>query len=501
MRPEEFPVQNQVEVAPEAVDTPEPDESPSITGTYDTPQEFEGAFGSFIGSFVEGEGASSKIYDRYSYPDLKEKETEVATALNLEPGQVLLYNSGMAAISDTLFTVLRPGDTILYNPQSYFQTTARIESDFQQRGIKAVPVDFSNITAVEEAFARHSPTAVFTETVGNSKQGMGVVNIDHLIGTIAKKNEKYQVENSLEATLEKRLRRIPAFQDIDEHLEGGLEQVIELFKETAEQVDALKSYAPLRKLYRQLTQELGIELGHDQHSSILELKSILEAAWSNKRQNPITLILDNTLPTEASVDLTEKMREVDFPIVVAESGTKFFAKDAANLGITYSTDADTMLALSFERAKSGTILSPAAEKLIPPVSTETLEGAKDNLRNTRMLATTFDRLVGSFGITAVSYPNLEGQNNYEYSEEKYPTGASPLFYVKCHNAKATVEEVLNILQEQNLADTVKFSVSFGFDTTRILYESPDDTIIRIAPGKEDPEYMQAMCEALLNATK
>ncbi len=464
-----------------------------VTGVYDTADVFDESFQRFI---TDGE---TKIYDRYSYPELVEKERELKRAIGLEDGEVLLYSSGMTAINEALFASLRPHSVLLYDPNTYLQTPELVK-DYERRGVTCVSVNMGNRGDVAQAIQRHKPTVILGEVVSNSPDGMHVIDVESLVSEIEKSNKRYERELRLRDILRRRLDRIKEF-GIKSLPDADREKIAVLFEEAAENIASLKSYMPLRKLLHTLKNEYGIRIGADDRASLLELKTIIDSAWAHKRDNPITLILDNTLPTEASGNLVEQVQSAGFPFLVAESGTKFFAQDKANLGIVYGSDKNTRLPMKLRRARTGGVLSPAAQKLVPDISREALERGKLNLENTKILAETLNRLVGTMGIKAVSHPNLPGHEHYDYASEKYPLGASPVLYVNCENAYETAKAIQHMLEGAGLEGHVRYSVSFAFDNIRLFFASKSDTVLRIAGGRETPEEMLAITETLLSSGK
>ena len=88
------------------------------------------------------------FYTRYGNPTVEVLEKVVA---DLEGGdRALSFASGMAAISTTLLTLLKPGDHVVAGNSLYTATAKLLTHDFQELGVK---VDFVDATD-SDAFAR-----------------------------------------------------------------------------------------------------------------------------------------------------------------------------------------------------------------------------------------------------------------------------------------------------------------------------------------------------------
>lgn len=94
------------------------------------------------------EVSPATFYTRYGNPTLEVLEKVVA---DLEGGErALSFASGMAAVSTTLLTLLKPGDHVVAGNSLYTATAKLLTRDFQELGVK---VDFVDATD-SDAFAR-----------------------------------------------------------------------------------------------------------------------------------------------------------------------------------------------------------------------------------------------------------------------------------------------------------------------------------------------------------
>jgi methionine-gamma-lyase len=117
----------------------------------------------------EGKGRGL-VYSRFNHPNAEIVEDRLAVYEGAEAGVV--FASGMAAISTTVLTFVRPGDVILHSQPLYGGTEMLLAKTFANLGIKAV--GFANgldegavMEAVEQASALGRITMVLVETPAN----------------------------------------------------------------------------------------------------------------------------------------------------------------------------------------------------------------------------------------------------------------------------------------------------------------------------------------------
>jgi len=466
-------------------------QKPEISGTYASVQEWKRALDGFF------EGEPVKIYDRYGYPELVKKEQETAKLVGVEEDELMLLSNGMAAVVESMESLgLQKGETILCSPYVYSQSGEYLK-ELESRGIVCVKVDPGDIEEMKVQIDRHKPKAIFAEVVGND-ESMPVLNVEELFAKTEEMNQKYQEEMSLNKVLERRLmtkswiRKWLGSENASSLTSEQQEKLSELaqeFEATARKIDQDHSYFPLKSLIKSLN-EKGIGLEMDLHVKALELQNLLNSAWLTKREDGLTLVLDNTLSTPSGFNLAKKMKQTSAPVIGIESGTKFYAHDAGTLGLVYG-DAEKISKMKVRRAISGSYLPPAVEAILPERNPEEFEKLnKQSLENTRALALSFSKIVGKHGITSVSYPSLPSHKNYDYAKENMPEGAAGVFYIACEDAWKTAQ----ILEDQIGKENIEYGGSFAFDKTRVGIFN--DNVIRIAGGREEPEKLQAMCEAI-----
>ncbi len=433
---------------------------------------------------------------------MEKREKEVSELVRAD---VLLYNCGMAAIVEALESHhLTKGDVLLYSPYVYGQSKEFIENDLVKRGIRCIPVESGDPDKVKDLINQWRPKVIFTETVGNAPE-MPVVDLSALFSTVEKFNKNYQQEMTLPKVLEKKLMArswirqwlgVKPGGKLSEEQQGRLLNVIPEFEKTARKVNKDHSYLPIRDLFKSLQTRGIVQPDSEPRANLLELASVLDSAWLAKKETPMTLILDNTLPTPTGLDLAKKIREIDeakIPIIAVESGTKFYALDSTTAGLIYSNSSDKMLELKVRRAVTGSYLPPGAEALLPERSKKEFDVRnKRTLKNTMSLAQSLSKIIGKIGIRAVSHPNLPSHPNYEHASKTMPDGSTAIFYLDCENAWDAAAAL-----EKILGDKIEYGGSFGHAKTRFL--PLNDHLFRIAGGTESAEEMEVIKQAIESA--
>jgi len=115
------------------------------------------------------------IYSRVNNPDLEILEDRLSLWDEAESG--LAFSSGMAAISTTLFSVLRPGDVLLASEPVYGGTEFLIENILPQFGIQRVWFGSGVLgPTLDEAVARAQSMGrigmIYVETPANPNNGL-----------------------------------------------------------------------------------------------------------------------------------------------------------------------------------------------------------------------------------------------------------------------------------------------------------------------------------------
>src|SRR5271165_3039611 len=116
------------------------------------------------------EGRSGLVYSRFNHPNLEIVEDRLAVYEKAEQG--LVFASGMAAISTTILTYLRPGEVILHSRPLYGGTEVLIEKTLTPFGIEAEGfidgLDENHVRrAADRAMAKGRVAMIFIETPSN----------------------------------------------------------------------------------------------------------------------------------------------------------------------------------------------------------------------------------------------------------------------------------------------------------------------------------------------
>jgi methionine-gamma-lyase len=115
------------------------------------------------------------IYSRVNNPDLEILEDRLCLWDEAESG--LVFSSGMAAISTTMFSVLRPGDVLLVSAPVYGGTEFLVENILPQFGIQRVWFGSGSLQpSLEDALARAKALGrigmIYVETPANPTNGL-----------------------------------------------------------------------------------------------------------------------------------------------------------------------------------------------------------------------------------------------------------------------------------------------------------------------------------------
>src|SRR5271154_2035904 len=109
------------------------------TYVFSSPEAAERAFDVASGRSPVAKGESPDlIYSRFNHPNAEMLEDQI---VNLEKGATaaLAFNSGMAAIMTSLFTLLRPGQSVIYTVPIYGGTQHFIQLCLSKWGIGGTP--------------------------------------------------------------------------------------------------------------------------------------------------------------------------------------------------------------------------------------------------------------------------------------------------------------------------------------------------------------------------
>ncbi|MEM0272085.1 MAG: PLP-dependent aspartate aminotransferase family protein [Thermoprotei archaeon] len=166
-------------------------------GSIFTPIFMEDAFlnpNKSVGVVVDPLSGEEYIYTRYGNPTITSCEQAIA---GLEGGQAaLLFSSGMAAISATLFTFLGKGDHVISLRDLYGQTYSLFKNELPRFGVDVSFVSASNIEKVS-SLIKPNTKAIYVESITNPV--LRVVDLEYL-GSIAAQHSVKLIVDSTFAT-------------------------------------------------------------------------------------------------------------------------------------------------------------------------------------------------------------------------------------------------------------------------------------------------------------
>ena len=128
------------------------------------------------------QGTSSNfVYSRMNHPNMISTEEKISYFDNSEA--CALCSSGMSAISITMLSLLKPGDTLLYSSPVYGGTNSFIEKilhKFKRRGISFL-CGCNDISYVSELIIKHNVKMIFIETPCNPTMIVTSIRMFYLI--------------------------------------------------------------------------------------------------------------------------------------------------------------------------------------------------------------------------------------------------------------------------------------------------------------------------------
>jgi methionine-gamma-lyase len=140
----------------------------SSTYVFSSPEAAERAFDVASGRAQVAEGESPDlVYSRFNHPNAEMLEDQI---VYLEKGSAsaLAFNSGMAAIVTSLFSFLRPGQSVVYTIPIYGGTQHFIQDCLSKWGVSGIPVLAGRVDLLDRAIASTKNLgAVLLETPAN----------------------------------------------------------------------------------------------------------------------------------------------------------------------------------------------------------------------------------------------------------------------------------------------------------------------------------------------
>lgn len=225
----------------------------------------------------------------------------------------------------------------------------------------------------------------------------------------------------------------------------------------------------------------------------------LFAEVSTLEKKPL-VILDNTLATPTGLPLAKRIKDLQFPVIVVESGTKFYALNQEAFGIATTNNSTILRGLRERRQMTGSLLSASSvekvENVILPTKEEFDRRNKAIFGNTRALAEACAIIGEQTGKIIVVHPNLPSHPNYELASKQFPDGASPVFFIQSmgfndEDQYAIAQALWDI---PIIREKCELGQSFGFDKTRIWFD-PSYASIRVSGGLEKPDQIEVLKRA------
>jgi methionine-gamma-lyase len=140
----------------------------SSTYVFSSPEAAERAFDISSGRAKAAKDKSPElIYSRFNHPNAEMLEDQIVH-LEKGSGSALAFNSGMAAIVTSLFSFLRPGQSVVYTIPIYGGTQHFIQDFISKWGVSGIPVLSGRFDLLKRAIASAKKLgAVLLETPAN----------------------------------------------------------------------------------------------------------------------------------------------------------------------------------------------------------------------------------------------------------------------------------------------------------------------------------------------
>ena len=137
------------------------------------------------------------VYSRINHPNMITTEQKISIFDDSEDSA--LFSSGMSAISTTMFSFLKPGDTILYTNPVYGGTNAFIEKILSKFNIKGIsfPCGCNDISYLTELILANDIKMIFIETPCNPIMILTSIRMFYLIRKELQKDILIVVDNTM----------------------------------------------------------------------------------------------------------------------------------------------------------------------------------------------------------------------------------------------------------------------------------------------------------------
>lgn len=118
---------------------------------------------------LEQKGTQSEfdLYPRDGTRKLYEIEARLAELAGVEPHELILCSSGMAAVVAAFESCVSAESTVACAWQTYSQTAAYVHDHLAAKGVKVVFFDSGNPQEADRVIRKHRPDVIFSETISN----------------------------------------------------------------------------------------------------------------------------------------------------------------------------------------------------------------------------------------------------------------------------------------------------------------------------------------------
>lgn len=132
------------------------------------------------------------MYPREGSLDTFRAEADAARLAGVRPDELILYNTGMSAVTDAFDVALRAAlggrseQVIAFSKEPFKSTVDFVVEDLGKGdGVQVEEFDSGNLLDVERVISMHRPSVVFAETIGNGKRSP-VLQLEGLLDVVSR---------------------------------------------------------------------------------------------------------------------------------------------------------------------------------------------------------------------------------------------------------------------------------------------------------------------------
>ena len=275
----------------------------------------------YPGSAYDYEGVNVQAYPRYF--NIPNQRSVVDKLVKLENGEDgLVFSSGMAAISTTLFSLLKSGDHAIFQNDLYGGTHQSITYEMDKYGIEYTFVDATNSDIIKDSIKKNT-RLVYIETPSNPL--LKIIDLSAIAGICKSHNLISVIDNTFASPINQR----PIDHGIDIVTHSGT-------KYLGGHSDLCCGVMISSKEFTKLIWNSAIHFGGSlDHNACFLLERSLKTLWLRiKQQN------NNAMAIAQFLDDHKKVRKVYYPGLESHPGHQLAVRQMNGFGGMMSFEVD-----------------------------------------------------------------------------------------------------------------------------------------------------------------